>query len=143
MVAGKSPRYDADYDAARCASRNGATCRACSNRIAFMGKRGEKGAWNKPCQGVNKPDPTGKGRKRSSYGGNKLDVTAVTVSEDHIRPVTPEPENEAMPTAALGLSPDSEPQAVESSHDDTAGLNAEMDAEMSLYDPSICCIHAC
>lgn len=65
MAKSKSPRYDADYDAMQCSVRNGLVCRACANRIAFLGKRGEKGAWNKPCQGVNKPNPSGLGRRQA------------------------------------------------------------------------------
>lgn len=94
---GKSPRYDADYDAAQCSVRNVSACKACANRVAFIGKRGEKGAWNKPCQGSNKPDPAGIGRRRSSYGGNTISFSSLAVTEtadDQLRPLTPEPESE-------------------------------------------------
>ena len=94
---GKSPRYDADYDALQCAVRNASACRACANRIAFMGKRGEKGAWNKACQGVNKPAANGKGRRRSSYGGSTTTLLSLDTPEavdDDLRPLTPEPEPE-------------------------------------------------
>ena len=104
---GKSPRYDADYDAVQCSVRNGLACKACANRVAFVGRRGEKGAWNKPCQGAIKPDPTGTGRRRSSYGGNNTTVLVIpNTIEDDLRPLTPEPESE--PTA-----PTSAPQSVD------------------------------
>ena len=105
MVQGKSksPRYDADYDAVQCSVRNDSVCKACANRVAFMGKRGEKGAWNKPCQGAIKPDPTGAGRRRSSYGGSNISLLSLVVpeiAEDDLRPLTPEPESELKaPTA--------------------------------------------
>lgn len=63
------PRYDANHDALQCTSRNGTACANCANRIAFIGKRGEKGAWNKPCKGAKRPDPDGHNRKRCTYGG--------------------------------------------------------------------------
>ena len=91
------PRYDADYDAQQCEVRNDKACAACSNRVAFLGKRGAKGAWNKPCQGPIKPDPSGEGRLRCSYGGKKLqNLTAEPAAEPDadIRPHTPEPEFE-------------------------------------------------
>ena len=109
MASAKSPRYDADYDALQCSKRNGSACRACANRMAFLGKRGEKGAWNKPCQGTNKPDPSGKGRRRSSYGGQKVDMAALTASaltDDSIRPHTPEPESEPRPSFTVASDPD-------------------------------------
>ena len=65
------PRYDANYDALQCAARNGTACPNCANRIEFIGRRGEKGAWNKPCKGIKRPDLTGHGRKRCTYGGCK------------------------------------------------------------------------
>ena len=106
---GKSPRYDADYDAVQCAVRNGLTCKACGNRIAFIGKRGEKGAWNKPCQGSVKPDPTGTGRRRSSYGGKHISASSLVTpetEEEDLRPLTPEPESELKaPTSAATPAP--------------------------------------
>lgn len=66
------PRYDADYDAMQCVSRNGSACANCANRMSFIGRRGDKGAWNKPCKGAKRPDPDGSGRLRSSYGGSKV-----------------------------------------------------------------------
>ena len=91
------PRYDADHDAKQCAVRNDTVCPACQNRVAFIGKRGAKGAWNKPCQGPIKPDPTGSGRLRSSYGGKKIglpDLNTTEPEEPELRPHTPEPEYE-------------------------------------------------
>ena len=89
-----APRYDADYDARQCIVRNSIACAACVNRIAFIGRRGAKGAWNKPCQGAVKPDPAGTGRLRCSYGGNKTAVHALNDAELDMRPRTPEPEPE-------------------------------------------------
>lgn len=66
------PRYDADYDALQCVVRNGSVCANCSNRIDFKGRRGDKGAWNKPCKGAKRPDPNGHGRIRCTYGGRKV-----------------------------------------------------------------------
>ena len=66
------PRYDANHDALQCVHRNGTACANCANRIAFIGKRGEKGAWNKPCKGAKRPDPDGHNRKRCTYGGHQI-----------------------------------------------------------------------
>ena len=92
-----APRYDADYDARQCFVRNSVACAACVNRVAFIGRRGAKGAWNKPCQGAVKPDPAGTGRLRCSYGGNKIAVHALNDAELDMRPHTPEPEPEPRP----------------------------------------------
>lgn len=89
-----APRYDADYDARQCIVRNSTACAACENRVAFIGRRGAKGAWNKPCQGAVKPSPTGTGRLRCSYGGNKVAVHTLNDAELDMRPHTPEPEPE-------------------------------------------------
>lgn len=74
-----------------------------------MGRRGEKGAWNKPCQGAIRPDPTGTGRRRSSYGGNNTTVLVIPeTAEDDLRPLTPEPESEpTAPTSAATPAPQS------------------------------------
>ena len=112
-----APRYDADYDAQQCEIRNEKACAACSNRVAFLGKRGAKGAWNKSCQGPIKPDPSGEGRLRCSYGGKKLsnllaDQEPAAESDADIRPHTPEPEFEhRAPQPAVTASNDPEPLA--------------------------------
>lgn len=66
------PRYCADYDAMQCVKRNGIACANCQNRIQFQGRRGAKGAWNKPCKGAKRPDPDGLGRLRCTYGGTQV-----------------------------------------------------------------------
>lgn len=98
-----APRYDANYDAKQCVVRNGTACVACQNRVAFIGKRGAKGAWNKPCQGARKPDPTGTGRLRCSYGGKKIALQSLHDTEDDMRPHTPEPEPEPRPQRPCSL----------------------------------------
>ena len=128
---GKSPRYDADYDAAQCSVRNGLACKACANRVAFMGKRGEKGAWNKSCQGTIKPDPAGTGRRRSSYGGNNISVSSLILpetDEEDLRPLTPEPESEVK-APALAATP--APQHVDTGQSNDHVTNTS-DTQLSL-----------
>ena len=113
-----APRYDADYDARQCSVRNATACAACVNRIAFTGQRGAKGAWNKPCQGVTKPDAGGIGRLRCTYGGKKVSVQALSevgATLFDLRPHTPQPEPEHRPRRPCLGDPvvESEPEVSE------------------------------